>query len=147
MGDGTGTESGLIGENTAGHSFFHTQEHTADNTAGNGGRMKCSRNDGSKYGRDALIIHNDYAESEYNIEERHERNEFFGHASDPLDPSKQDKSHHDRDQDAEEQIARGDRILIDDMEIQERGIDRSRDRVDLSGISGAEYGQDAEDGK
>ena len=94
-----------------------------------------------------MIIHNDYAESEYNIEERHERNEFFGHASDSLDPSKQDKSHHDRDQDAEDQIARGDRILIDDMEIQERGIDRSRDRVDLSGISGAEYGQDAEDGK
>lgn len=81
MGDGSGTKTSLIGENSSGNTLFHTKEQTSHDTTGDCGRMERTFNNGSKYTRNYMKVEKNYTKSQYDIKQCHEWNQFFGHLS------------------------------------------------------------------
>ena len=49
MGDGTGTKTSLIGEDTTGNALFHAEEHASDDTSCHCGWRECTFKDGDKH--------------------------------------------------------------------------------------------------
>lgn len=82
-----------------------------------------------------------------NIKQCHKRNQFFCHTSDSLDTAKKDQTDQNRDHDSDDQIQCADRLIRNQVEINQCGIDSCCDRIDLCGITGTEYGKDTKSGK
>ena len=82
-----------------------------------------------------------------NIKQCHKRNQFFRHTSDSLDTAKKDQTDQNRDHDSDDQIQCADRLIRNQVEIDQCGIDSRCDRIDLCGITGTEYGKDTKSGK
>ena len=85
MGNGSGTKTSLIGENSSGNTLFHTKEQTSHDTTGDCGRMERTFNNGSKYTRNYMKVEKNYTKSQYDIKQCHEWNQFFGHLTDSFD--------------------------------------------------------------
>ena len=85
MGNGSGTKTILIGENSSGNTLFHTKEQTSHDTTGDCGRMERTFNNGSKYTRNYIKVEKNYTNSQYDIKQCHEWNQFFGHLTDSFD--------------------------------------------------------------
>lgn len=51
MGDGSGTKTGFVGEDTAGYAFFHAHEEASYHTAGHRGGIESTFDNRSQYSR------------------------------------------------------------------------------------------------
>ena len=87
MGDGAGTESRFIGEDSSGNAFLHAQEKAAHDSACHGGRREGAFEDGSEHAGHPVNVQEDHAQRKDDVEQRHERHEHLCDSSDPLDPA------------------------------------------------------------
>ena len=147
MGDGRGTQTGLIGEDAAGHALLHGGEHGADHAAGDGRRAECAPEDHAEHAGHVFDVDGDHAQAQHHIEQRHEGNQALGHAADALDAAQQHQAHQEGDQDADAQVDGLDSALGSQAEAGERGVDGGDDGVDLGGVAGAEHCQCAQCGE
>ena len=146
MGDRTGTKTCFIGKDTAGYTFFQAEEETSDHTAGDGSRVKSSVNDIMEYSRNSLKIQYNHTDRKNDVQQCHERNQFFGDTSDSFDTAKQNHTDKKHDHNTKNQIQRFGCRFRNDVEIDQSSVDRSRDCIYLCGISGTENGQYTEGG-
>ena len=84
MGNGTGTEAGLVGEDTSGYAAFHAGEEASDNAAGYCLRMEGTLKDHGKYQWNTVCVKQDYAKGQQDVKQCHEGNQFFCYISDSL---------------------------------------------------------------
>lgn len=147
MGDGSGTKTGFIGKDTAGHALFHAHEEASDHTAGHGSGMESTFYNRSKYSRYSLNMEKDHTQCQHDIHDRHERNQLGGDIADPLDTADQDQGNDDRQCHADDQVDKLYSICRQYVKAAQSRINGSSDRVDLCSITGTEYGQHTESGE
>ena len=143
MGDGTGTKTSLIGEDTTGNALFHAEEHASDDTSCHCGWRERTFKDGDKHTWNHTPVKNYDAKSQDDVQKCHKRNELFRYLSDPLDAAKQNQGDQNGNDDTNGQIGDGSLFLGDHMEIDQGRVDCGGDGVNLCGVAGTEYSQDA----
>ena len=82
MCDRSGTNSGLIREDTSGNTTSHSHKHASNHTAGKCGRVKCSYKDHLKYMWNFVCIQYNYSDCKDDIEYCHEWNQLLCYGTD-----------------------------------------------------------------
>ena len=147
MGDGGGTETGLIGEDAAGNTLLHGDKRSAYHTAGHSGGIERTPEDGGESGGQVFPVDDDNTETQHDIQQCHQGDHTLRHMADALDAAQQDQTDQNGDDDAEDEIEGGGAAGFHCAKADEGGINGGDDGIDLGGIAGAEYRKDAEDGE
>ena len=146
VGDGSGTQTGLVGKDSPGHTSSHTDKEGTYHTAGNGTRIERSFKDGLEHFRHPFVINGYQDQSHCNIEHGHKRNQFRRNVSDSLNAAQQNQQNQSCNQNADSQVHISHIIFIEHIEVEQCGINGCHDGIDLRRISRPEYRQYAQDG-
>ena len=94
------TQTGLVGEDTAGDTLLHSDQHRTDRTAGHSAGIECTGNNLHHGGGDLGHIANQQDQSKQNVQHGHERHHNLCHLGDTLQPADDDQTHADGQHDA-----------------------------------------------
>lgn len=86
MGDGTGTKTSLIGEDTTGNALFMLRNMLPMTPPAHCGWRECTFKDGDKHTWNHTPVKNYDAKSQDDVQKCHKRNELFRYLSDGLMP-------------------------------------------------------------
>lgn len=115
MGDGSGTKTGLVGEDAAGYAALHTCEEASDDASGYRLRVERALKDHGEHERDAACVEQYHAESKQDVEKRHERNQFLSHVSDTLNAAKKHKAYQKGKNDADHKADNRLCLVVDEL--------------------------------
>ena len=146
MGDGAGTETCFVREDATGNALLHADEEAAHDAASNGGGIEGTLENGGKHSGNLADIHNDKAQTQYDVQQGHEGHQTLGDLADALDTANEDHGDNHADHHADDQIAGAYGGCGQQAVVQQGGVDGGGDGVDLGGVAGAEDGADAEEG-
>ena len=146
MGDGSGTQTGFVGEDAAGNALLHAHKEAAHHAAGKGGGVERTLKDGGEHSGHPVDAQHDQTDAQHDVQHRHHRHQLFGNTADALETADQDQPDDDADRDTDDQVARGEGICAEDVVVDQRSVDRGGNGVYLRGVAGAEHGAHAEEG-
>ena len=146
VGNGTGTETGFVGEDAAGNALLHADEEAAHDTAGDGGGIECTLENGGENSRNTADVQNDQTDTQGDVQHSHEGNQPLGDPADALDTADEDQGNNDADDDADNKVTGRSPGGGQQTVVQQGSINGGGDGIDLCGVAGAENSADTEEG-
>ena len=137
MGDGSGTQTGLVGEDAAGEALTHgDHDGVAKDTAAHSLKAECGSEDGAESSGDVRGAQDDDADTGGHVEHGHEGNQERGDLADALGTAQ----NHDADDDGQQHAG--------ELRLQaEQAVHGAGDLAGLSDVADTEGGQTAQNGE